>query len=73
MALSKGIWDPKPKVTNVRSTNLKSLMLSPNNLQVMFLLLSSTSSVGPTQVLGARGPIGEATDGLPNLPEGLRF
>ena len=27
MALNKGICDPKPKVTNIKDTNLKSLML----------------------------------------------
>ena len=25
MALSKGIWDPKPRGTNIKGTNLKSL------------------------------------------------
>ena len=25
MVLNKGIWDPKPRVTNIRGTNLKSL------------------------------------------------
>ena len=25
MGLNKGIWDPKPKVTNIKGTNLKSL------------------------------------------------
>ena len=25
MALNKGIWDPKPRVTNIKGTNLKSL------------------------------------------------
>ena len=25
MALDKGIWDPKPRVTNISGTNLKSL------------------------------------------------
>ena len=26
MALNKGIWDPKPRGTNIKGTNLKSLM-----------------------------------------------
>ena len=25
MALNEGIWDPKPRVTNIKGTNLKSL------------------------------------------------
>ena len=25
LALNKGIWDPKPRVANVKGTNLKSL------------------------------------------------
>ena len=24
-ALNKGVWDPKPRVTNIQTTNLKSL------------------------------------------------
>ena len=27
MALNKGIWDPKPRFTNIKGTNLKSLSL----------------------------------------------
>ena len=27
MALNNGIWDPKPRVTNIQGTNLKSLRL----------------------------------------------
>ena len=45
MALSKGIWDPKPGVANIKGTNLKSLtMLLPpeaitlNNQNLAFLL-----------------------------------
>ena len=26
MALNKGTWDPKPKVTNIKGTNLKPLI-----------------------------------------------
>ena len=28
MALNKGIWDPKPRATNVKGTNLTSLRLA---------------------------------------------
>ena len=31
MALSKGIWDPKLRGTNIKGTNLKSLILLPCN------------------------------------------
>ena len=27
MVLNKGIWDPKPRVTNIKGTNLKSLTI----------------------------------------------
>ena len=28
-ALNKGIWDPKPRVANIKGTNLKSLSIVP--------------------------------------------
>ena len=48
MALNKGIWDPKPRVTSIKGTNLKALMFSlaawpehattePNAIRVMLI------------------------------------
>ena len=40
MALYKGTWDPKPKVTHIKSTNLKSLKCYTLYLASAFTILN---------------------------------
>ena len=60
MALNEGIWDPKPRVTNIKGANLKSSSLPLSMLKV-------PSPPGRTSGVGVGVP------GLGLRAWGLRF
>ena len=43
MALDKGIWDPKPRIANIKGTNLKSLMVQGQGFGLRVLTNSLVS------------------------------
>ena len=45
MTLNKGIWDPKPRLTNIKGTNLKSLGCSKCSVSILALSLSLSLSL----------------------------
>ena len=43
MVLNKGIWEPKPRVTNIKGTNLKSLIYTITSTITGTILLALLS------------------------------